>query len=229
MDADEILQYFHGIAHDLLKLDTASVLDVLVHAAVEVVDGCDHAAISYLDSNELLTAASNNATGPILDRLQTECDEGPCMDAARLGGRHRTDDLRTDQRWPHYGPRAAELGVLSACATSLHDSKRNVGALNLFADRPGAFASGMGQDALVAVLAPFCGAVLIASTDRANLERALLTRDLIGQAKGMLMNQSNIDSETAFAVLRSASQRMNVKLAQVAQRVVDGTLGSAGD
>lgn len=228
METGELTEYFEAMAQDLVRLDIVAAMAVLVAAAVDTIDGCDHASLGFLDGETLRSVASNDDVGPALDRLQNEFGEGPSLDAVHGGGRVITDDLRVDSRWPRYGPPAATTtGVLSSAATALHDDRRTVGVLDLHSEQVSAFHEDVSRDSLLAVLAPFCTVVLVASAERANLERALLTRDLIGQAKGMLMAQSGIDAGTAFDLLRSASQRMNVKLADVAGRIVDGSLRAA--
>lgn len=54
----------------------------------------------------------------------------------------------------------------------------------------------------------------------AGLREALTSRDLIGQAKGILMASEGVSADEAFDILRRASQRMNVKLRDVAAQLV---------
>ena len=55
----------------------------------------------------------------------------------------------------------------------------------------------------------------------AQLRQALQSRDVIGQAKGILMERRGISADEAFDVLRRASQSLNIKLTTVAQTLVD--------
>jgi hypothetical protein len=200
-------------------------MTVVVEVAAEVVDGCDHVSLSHLRNGELRSASSNDDIGPILDAIQTETDEGPCLDAIRVGGVQVADDLADDPRWPAYGPRAvSETSVVSSLATQLHDGSRAVGALNLFADRPAAFTPDPARDATIALLAAHATPAMAAALRHENALASIESRDLIGQAKGMLMARSGVDADAAFDLLVRASQRMNVKLVEVARRVIDGTM-----
>ena len=226
MDGQDLATYFARMAQQLSGVRSVEdTLKLLVTTAVELIDGCDHASISYLDQKVLRSASSNDDIGPTLDALQTETQEGPCMDTIRDGGLLVTGDLRSDERWPEYGPRAAAAtGVVSSMGVELLHGGRRVGALNLFAERPDAFAPDGQRDAIIALLASHAGPALAAALAREDFERALASRDLIGQAKGILMARSGVDADAAYEMLSSASQRMNVKLVEVAQRLVDGTL-----
>jgi GAF domain-containing protein len=183
-------------------------------------------SISHLRGRSLVSASSNDDVGLVLDGIQTGAQQGPCLDAIRTGEVMVAGDLRDDPRWPEYGPRAAEsTGVLSSLAMPLHDGQRTLGALNLFAEAPGAFAGDPEQEGLVAVLAAHATSALAAALHREDMAAALRNRDVIGQAKGMLMARSALDEDAAFDVLVRASQRTNVKVAEIARRLVAGTLG----
>jgi hypothetical protein len=222
----ELTQYFAELAGRLLAVESVQeTMEVIVAAAVEAVDGCDHASLSYRKGGALLSAASNDDIGIMLDGIQTGAQQGPCLDAIRMGEVTVSANLEADGRWPVYGPRAVEAtGIVSGMAYPLRDAKRIVGALNLFADRPGAFGGDVEQESVISVLAAHSLPALVAALDRENLSEALQRRDVIGQAKGLLMARSNIDADRAFEMLVSASQRTNIKLAEVARRLVTGSL-----
>lgn len=230
VDDRELVQYFAELARRLMAEESVeTTMQVIVDAAVELVEGCDHASISHMRGRSLISASSSDTIGIALDGIQTGSDEGPCLDAIRTGEVTATADLTNDERWPTYGPRAAETaGVLSSLALPLHDGTRTVGALNLFADRLDAF-SDVGSDpdaeAVASILAAHATPALLAALHRKDMQAALASRDVIGQAKGMLMARSRLDEDEAFELLKRASQRMQVKLAEVARRLVAGELG----
>ena len=221
--------YFAELARRLVALRTVEeTMTAIVHAAVEV-SGCDHASLSYLHGKRLVSASSNDEVGEVLDALQTETQQGPCLDAIRTGEFMVVDDLQTDRRYPSYGPRAVEAtGVRSSIGAPLNDGRRTIGALNLFSDQRRTFAGEPTQEALIAILAAHAGPALAAALYRKNMEQALRNRDLIGQAKGILMARLLLTDEQAFDLLVDASQRMNVKLTEVARQIVDGTLPTVG-
>ena len=107
----------------------------------------------------------------------------------------------------------------SALSFKLYTSQRNAGALNIFSFEPEAFGpedEGVGQ-----VLAAHAAAAILASRQGEQLQSALSSRDLIGQAKGIIMERYNVDAVRAFELLRELSQTENVKLVDVAKRVID--------
>lgn len=154
-----------------------------------------------------------------LDELQVQFGEGPCVEAALDELIVRTDDFRTEQRWPQYSAAAVELGVYSALSFKLYTSSQNAGALNLFAFTPNAFDAE--AETIGAVLAAHAAAAILASRTTEQLESALSTRDRIGQAKGIIMERYNVDDVAAFEMLRKLSQDSNTRLVEVAERVID--------
>lgn len=234
VDDRDLVRYFADLARRLMAEETVeATMQVIVDAAVELIEGCDHASISHMRGQSLISASSNDAIGVALDGIQTGAEEGPCLDANRTGEVMATGDLRSDPRWPVYGPHAVEAtGVHSSLALPLDDGRRTVGALNLFADRPGTFGdegSDPDAEAIASILAAHATPALVASLLREDMAAALASRDVIGQAKGMLMARAGVDEEEAFALLRRASQRMQVKLAEVARRLVRGELSAEDD
>jgi GAF domain-containing protein len=160
-----------------------------------------------------------------VDMLQHRTGEGPCLDAIADGTIVYADDLSDDPRWALYGPLAAELGIRSVLAVPL-TAAYSVGALNLYARYPRAF--GVIDRARGILLAALAGvAVTSAQTHEAedlrsdNLREALGTREMIGQAQGILMERERVTGEEAFDILRRASQHLNIRLREVAQSLVD--------
>jgi hypothetical protein len=201
MEDRSLARYFADLSETLLAVrGVTETMKVLVDAAADVVEGVAHASISHMRGRALVSASSNDDVGHILDGIQT----------------------RTDERWPQYGPAAVDAtGVLSSLAHPLRDGKRPFGALNLFSNEVDAFHGDVEQEALIAILAAHCAPALSVALHREDMEAALRTRDIIGQAKGLLMARSDVDEDTAFKMLISASQRTNVKLAEVARQLVE--------
>jgi GAF domain-containing protein len=200
-----------------------SVEDVLASvttAAVELLPGADVAGVLLIAKGgkyESLVGTSDLIYK--LDELQAKYGEGPCVDAAVDQMIVRTDDFETERRWPEYSRAVRETGVRSGLSFKLYTSDRSAGALNLFSFRPDAFTGE--SEAIGSVLAAHAAAALVASREGEQLQSALTTRDLIGQAKGVIMERFNVDAVRAFEMLRELSQSMNTRLADVAQRVVD--------
>ena len=188
--------------------------------AKDLIPGVDTAGVLMVGRNGKYESLAGLTELPHkLDELQMRFDEGPCLQAAVDDMIVRTEDFRTEQRWPKYGPAVVELGVLSGLSVKLYTADRTAGALNLFAFKPNAFD---GEDETVAtILAAHAAAAILASHQGEQLQSALSTRDRIGQAKGIIMERYGIDDIAAFEMLRRLSQDSNVRLADIAQRVID--------
>jgi GAF domain-containing protein len=145
--------------------------------------------------------------------------EGPCVQVAVDDMIARTDDFRSEERWPRYSKAVVELGVLSGLSVKLYTADRTAGALNLFGFEANAFD---GEDETIAtVLAAHAAAAILASRQGEQLESALSTRDRIGQAKGIIMERYKVDDVRAFEMLKQLSQDSNTRLADIAQRVIE--------
>ena len=160
----------------------------------------------------------------VIDQLQIESGEGPCLDAATQRTTFYADDLIDDPRWPTFGPPAVATGVRSVLAYSLSTARPS--ALNMYARLPAAFgATDRAQGQLFATLARLAiDSAEQRASDKSkagNLADALRTRELIGQAQGILMERERITADQAFDVLRRASQHMNIKLREVAETLVE--------
>ena len=200
-------------------------LQKIVDLAERAVDGCDAAGILVVECAIVSTAAASSALVVLIDQLQIDADEGPCLDASTRGTTFYAADLVDDPRWPTFAPAAMNAGIRSVLAYSLQSSGR-ASALNLYSRLPHAFgATDRAQGQLFATLARLAldSAEGKETDDRktANLIEALRTRELIGQAQGILIERERITADQAFDVLRRASQYMNIKLREVAETLVD--------
>ncbi|MGH8995829.1 MAG: ANTAR domain-containing protein [Acidimicrobiales bacterium] len=152
-------------------------------------------------------------------------DQGPCLSVLTGRSSEYANDLASDVRWPRFGSQAVLAGVRSLFAVAVGDGATPA-SLNLYAGIPDAFGPiDRGQAAIFAIHARLAFAERRqhsheASTE-AQLRVALTTRDVIGQAQGILMERDHISARQAFDVLRQASQHLNIKLREVAQTLVD--------
>jgi GAF domain-containing protein len=215
------------LARDMQRhTDAASVLQVIVSAVRGTIPGAEEATISLVQSRRrVVSAAMTGELARRFDELQQETHEGPSLDAMYLQQTVRVDDLATDPRWPELTRRAAgELGVMSMLCFQLYVHESDLGALNLLARRPGAFTDESERIGLL--FASHAAIAVAAAQDLDNIATALGSRDVIGQAKGILMERYKITAEMAFALLASASQHTNVKLYAVAENLTrTGALG----
>jgi transcriptional regulator with GAF, ATPase, and Fis domain len=217
---DGSAEVFAEVARALLSQgDVRETLQRIVDMAVETVDGCDHAGISFLKSGKGTTPAASDDVPPQVDAIQYETGEGPCLSAIREHEIFQSGDLASETRWPLFAARAnAETGVSSMLCFRLFVAGDTLGALNLYSKAIDAFDGGSRSVGLV--FAAHAAMALSTAMHGAQMDEALQSRDLIGQAKGILMAREGVDADQAFDMLRRASQRLNVKLRDVAGDMV---------
>ena len=194
---------------------------------IDAIGSAEMAGISLLDHAGKPTAAIFTAQASAdIDAQQFASGAGPCLDAWRLGRPVRIDDTAlAAERYPAFARSAQDNGVLSSVSLPLVAGGSGLGALNLYARIPNGFSDE--DEAIGADLATAAAVVLansVAYWEARNLgdqlAEALLSRAEIEQAKGMLMARSpGITADEAFDMLRSASQRENVKVRDIAKRV----------
>jgi GAF domain-containing protein len=215
-----VAEMFGDIARALAGRGPEAALDRIVHLAVDNLDGCEHAGISLVENRRVRTGPNTGEVPAAVDQLQDDTGEGPCLDSIQEHEVFRTHDLVAEERWPQFAPRAhEETGVRSILSVRLYVEEHTMGALNLYSTQEAAFADEH-DVALAAVFASHAAVALSAARREDQLEQKAQSRDVIGRAKGILTAQSRLDDEAAFDVLRRASQRLNVKLTDVAEDVI---------
>ncbi len=229
----DLASSFAAIARTLFVEPTvAGTLQRIVDFAEATVVGCDAASISLLTGSDIATPVCSNSIALDIDRYQYEFGEGPCLDAITEEPMLYSEDLTTDVRWPRFGPLAVSLGMRSLLSCRL-SSEVTLGSLNLYAKIPRAY--GAVDRTTAIIFATHAGIALGAAGTLAdasvllnteirrseNLELALSTREVIGQAEGILIERERLTPEQAFDVLRRASQNLNLRLRDLAQYVVD--------
>ena len=202
----------------------ADTLQAVVNLAVETIDGCDFASIFVLHGDQVTTPAGTDPVVAEVDVAQHQAGEGPGLDAITHEGTVYAEDLTDDDRWGRFGPQAVAAGVRSALAIRLVDGGTRGAALCLYARYPRAF--GVLDRAKAVILAAMAGLALTAAEAnddevRDTLKAALATREMIGQAQGILIERERITADQAFDILRRASQHLSTKIRDVAQALVD--------
>ncbi|MFI9152320.1 GAF and ANTAR domain-containing protein [Streptomyces sp. NPDC053367] len=224
MDWSLFAQQMASMARDLLAQDSVdATLERITASATELVEGCDAAGILVLHDHHVESLAPTEQLVVDSDRLQESLGEGPCFDAARssVGERvFRIADLTGNrQRWPAYAPQAYELGVGSMMGFLLYTEDEELGALNLYSRKTGAFTDI--SETAGWLLASHAAVALASARTHAQLEQAVSTRHVIGEAMGIIMGARRLTEEQAFDVLRRYSQENNIKLREVARRVCE--------
>jgi GAF domain-containing protein len=200
--------------------DPASTIKVAVALLVQNVEGCEAAGVSLVRSKGTIDApAASDDVVEIGDRLQAELGEGPCLGAIWEEDMVYVTDLETDPRWPRWGPRLHQAtGVRSLLSLRLFTVQNTLGALNLYSSKPDGF--GEQDKAEASALAAHIAIAVAAAQRIEQLETALDSRTVVAQACGLLMERYDIDAVRAFALLGRLSSTSNVKLRDLAARLV---------
>ncbi|ANN19502.1 histidine kinase [Amycolatopsis orientalis] len=226
-------EQFVELTRLLLAASTpAQVLEQIVAAAYRVVPGADLVSVTLrAPDGTFHTPVDTGKVAVELDAVQYRAGTGPCVDAAAGGspGHVSSDDLAAEPRWPDFSQAAVRHGFTAILSTVLvpdADPPRLPGALNIYSRGPDVLGP-VARD--VALLLATHGSLALAGTtavSRAELEashlrRAVESRDVIGQAKGILMHRRGLTADEAFDLLRRTSQDLNVKLAELARTLAD--------
>lgn len=217
---NELAVRLSEVARSLQQQDDADeILAGMVHAALELIPGVVEGSISVVTNRkEVGSRAASSDLPRQIDALQAEVGEGPCLDAIYEQQTVRVDDLSQDSRWPKFAERAFELGAKSMLTFQLFVQETNLGALNLYGNEVNAFTD---ESEHVGMLVAAHAAVAYAEAQKVEqLNQAVSSRDLIGQAKGILMERHKITGQQAFVALTRVSQHTNTKLIDVADHLV---------
>ena len=219
--ADDLAQRLTVLDRDLQRFTTPQqVLDHIVHAVVGMVPGAQDATITIAQHRRTArTAAASSDRARLFDVLQSDSRQGPCLDALFDQQTLRVDDLAADPRWPELAARVGELGARSMVCFQLFVTGDTLGSLNVLATEPAAF--GDESERIGLLFASHAAIALADAQQLGHVKEALVNRDLIGQAKGILMERFKITADQAFVLLTTASQQTNRKLHVVAADLTD--------
>jgi hypothetical protein len=221
---------FASLTAALLNAPTVQdVHEQVVAATVSVAPQADVVSVTLRSPDgRFHTPIATHSVAQLLDECQYELGEGPCVTTALNPGPGFAawpDRSGAGSPWPGFTEAARKLGVqavlsLSLLPTPVHP--RLSGALNLYSETPDGL-DAIDRDAIL-LLATHASlalatteAVTCATLREAQLHRAIDSRDVIGQAKGILMERRNVSAEEAFDILRASSQHLNVKLTELAK------------
>ncbi|MET1134065.1 MAG: GAF and ANTAR domain-containing protein [Aeromicrobium sp.] len=195
-------------------------LDQIVRLAVETLPEFDHVGVSVAGRRgRIETLAGTDRLVWELDDMQYALDEGPCVDAIRRDRIVLVEHAPGDQRWPRYMAQAAQRGLRAQLGLRLATDERTLGGLNLYSTR----ADEVDPESvrLAELFATHASIALWRVNLEEQLNRAVATRKVVGQAMGIVGERYRLTSDRAFQFLVRESQQSNVKLRDVAQAVVD--------
>lgn len=219
-DPDTLASDLSDVARSLERQDDpAMTLVEIVRAAVDLIPGCDEGSISVVVGRRQLDSQAASGELPrVVDAIQSEVGQGPCLDAVHSDEPVLASDMAAETRWPLFAGRAAAAGAAGMLSFRLYVAGESLGALNLFSRTAGALDE---ESVHIGLLFASHAAVAYATAQKvARLEGRVATRQLIGQAQGILMERHKVTSERAFELLVIASQRSNAKLRDVAEHLV---------
>jgi anti-anti-sigma factor len=222
-----------GLSTGIVRTGSNSGYEAIDAALLRVValvgatmEGADGVSVTLERNGRLATVASSNDTVMRMDDHQYETGEGPCLAAAAQGHWFHIESLADETRWPNFVPLAMEEGIASILSTPLLTAERPLGALNIYSNTERAFASH--QQEVAALFASQASAIL-ADASFADDQRgepfanALLARQMIARAQGVLMARANITPEDAAAAIHRSARAAGNTVAVQAAAIVAST------
>lgn len=221
----QLLSTFRALADVVYSADSyETVCERVCVAAVEFVDGCDHASLMEQRGGKAVTLAASDDIALHIDNLEREVGSGPCLDAMddSQPDHHCAPDLTRESRWQDVAERVvAETPVRGMGGFRIRYAPNRLGAINVFSDQPGAIdQDSMDQASMLAAFASVALAALGRGEEASTLRRGLESNREIGKAIGLLMAMHDVSDDHAFEMLSRVSQDMNIKVAEVAAQVV---------
>ena len=210
-------------------LDDEALDDLLqrvVQLARLTIASAHSVSITVAHDGGYLTSNSSGTEALAIDDAQYADNDGPCLEAIRSGEQLQATMTVLQQRWPPVADRASDVGIVGVLSTPLRvESRGPIGALNVYAARNGGFGEDQTGIARVlgahaAILVDKALAVVSATQLNEQLRHAVASREIIGEAKGILMERQSCTRNEAFDILRRASQRENRKLRDLAEELV---------
>jgi GAF domain-containing protein len=213
-------------------VDDFDVVEVLYRLSGYCVSllGASAAGLLLSDQHDgLQVMAASSERARLLELLQLQADEGPCLDAYRTGELVQIEDLAAETgHWPTFAPEALAEGFRSVQAVPLRLRNQVIGALNLFSRDTGLdpqdlrIVRALADTATIGILQE--RAIRRGEVLTEQLQRALNSRVVIEQAKGVLSHAGQVPMDEAFEQLRAHSRTHNLRLSDVAAEIADGRI-----
>jgi GAF domain-containing protein len=231
MSTERLLaQTFVELADTLVAdFDVVDFLHTLANRTAELFEAAEAGVMLGDQRGGLRVVASSSERARLLELFELQNEQGPCLDSFKSGEPVHAEDLALEDRWPLFTAEAAEAGFRSVHSLPLRFRSEVIGALNLFRTKPGplaapdlAGAQAMADIATISILQE--RALREAKVLAEQLQRALNSRVIIEQAKGVLAERTQVNLDDAFNMLRSYARNNNRRLHDVATAVVSSLL-----
>lgn len=214
-----LVELAQRLARNLPPGDLDQTLGRITAAAVEVLPAVTMASISVKHADgSLETVAPTHEVLCDVDAKQYELQEGPCYQATVDTGHVISTDIANDERFPRYRQAALDAGIRAQAGIRLFDAAKSQAALNLYSKEVGAFSD---LDSLADLFREQSAMAIAYAHEIQDLREAVRSRQLIGQAVGIVMERYGLNDQRAFAFLARLSQTRNVKLRVIAQELVE--------
>jgi transcriptional regulator with GAF, ATPase, and Fis domain len=230
MDGELLADTFVELTDTMIAdFDVIDFLHVLVDRSAQLLDVSAAGLLLADPRGELRAVAASSEAARLLELFQLQNDQGPCLDCFRAGQPVAAADLSTEaQRWPRFAAAARQAGFGAVQALPMRLRDQVIGALNLFRATPGTFDPAdvrVGQALADVATISLLHERSMRHSDTLNeqLQTALNSRVIIEQAKGKLAERLGLDMAQAFSLLRGHARSRNLRLADVAQAIIDGT------
>src|SRR4051812_10839383 len=210
----------------LSEQQLSETLGRVAELAKQTITGAADVSVTLMDDGHVSSVAFTGPLSAQLDERQYEAGFGPCMDAALSGATVTIEDTTADPAYPDFGRAAARQGITHTMSIGLPVARQTIGALNIYGTNEAAFDQGIqelatGFASYAAVAVANAGVYASTATLAVNLQRALQSRAVIDQAKGILIGRHGISADAAFDMLSTQSQATNRKLRDIASDLVD--------
>jgi GAF domain/ANTAR domain len=200
-----IAEFMHAL-HLNQSIKLSDVWMKITRAATALLPPVAHASITMVDKeNSVRSQASTDRTAAALEHVHQLYLQGPGVEAARNDELIQVDDLACEGRWPTFAANAAGTAARAVLSLPLFRYERESGALNLWADQPQAF----GRDAVeLGRIFTLTAAVVVDAAHReTRIDQVLTNREIVGQAKGVLMERFKIDAVAASFLINELAER----------------------
>lgn len=213
--------------------DVIEMLTVLASRTVEMLDAQAAGILLADDHEHLRVMAASSEEIRLLEVFQVQNEQGPCLECYSTGEVVEASDLTTDERWPQFAAVSVDAGFLAVCAIPLRLGDRVLGGMGLFMDHPTQI--DRDQVDLARALADVASIAIVqgevarqSELVQGQLQRALESRVVIEQAKGMIAQRAKVDMDTAFSALRGYARSNGLQLTEVARGLTHGSLDVDG-
>lgn len=229
--AERVSAAFVRITNTLVAdFDVLALLHALVEASVDLLDAAAAGLLLADPHGELQVLASTSERSQLVEILQLQAGTGPCVECYRSGKLVVVEDIRSlSEQWPEFREAALSQGFRSVHAVPMRVQGRTIGAMGLFGEHSGALSpediaigQALADVATISILQE--RTIRESAVVNEQLQRALNSRVLIEQAKGVIAHTAGVDMEEAFGRLRTFARANNKSLHDTAARVIDRTL-----